>query len=77
LTTKAGSGFSEETSELFTKTTNQKNSTLCLVAEEVGEKSERETRNSERKKRENGTKNRIKTVARACKYGGKSLVYCK
>jgi hypothetical protein len=70
----AGSGFSEETSKGFSKTTNQEDSTLGLVAEEMGEKAERVTRDSAGTNRKDGAMNQIQTMAQAYKSGGKSLV---
>jgi hypothetical protein len=73
----AGSGFSEETSEGSRKKTNQENSTLGLEAEEVGEKAEKEIRDSAGKKRKLGTKDEIQTMAQTYKFEGKSLVLLK
>jgi hypothetical protein len=70
----ARSGFSEETSKVFTKTTNQENWTRRLVAEVKGEKAKRVTRYSAGTKKEDGTTNQIQTIAQEYKFGGKSLV---
>jgi hypothetical protein len=55
-------------------TTNQEDSTLGLLAEEMGEKAQRVTRNSAGMKRKDGAMNQIQTMAQAYKCGGKSLV---
>jgi hypothetical protein len=56
------------------KKTNQENSTLGLEVEEVGEKAEKEIRDSAGKKRKVGARDKIQTMAQAYKFGGKSLV---